>query len=111
MSEEEAADCFKHQAKLKPRRPRFRLGSGTWVDFPDQRWRCIPMPIDKPIRLNIENYGRNFKSWKVTLPSDCRARILDLTSQNSYTAIDAECSRRKTHDDELMKDYSTEAGK
>lgn len=105
-SERAAEDCLQRQARRKARRPRFRLGAGAWVDFPDRHWRCVPLPSDQPVRVTIENYGANFKSWKEVLPASCASHILDLTRQNWYGALNTRCSREKRTDDERLSDYT-----
>ena len=100
-SEGALARCEERAAKLAPRRPRFRVGDGPWIAFPDKHWRCVALPAGRPL-FALENHGRPFASWRIQAPPDCASHVVDLTRQNSYGAVNTKCSRRDLTQDERL---------
>ena len=100
-------NCHEGQKRRPPRRPRFRVGKGTWLEFHDTKWRCIRIPGSSSYVVTVENYGKPLSSFRIRPHSACPAtRIQSLDRQNMYNVFKTTCSRdRSPVQEERIEDY------
>jgi hypothetical protein len=100
-------NCHEGQKRRPPRRPRFRVGKGTWLDFHDLKWRCIRIPDKSSYVVTVENYGRPLSSFRIRPHSECpETRVQSLDRQNMYNLLKTSCSKgRSPEEEERIDDY------
>jgi len=97
LSEDEVRDCLARQRRRRPRPPRLRISQGgqhgPWVEIATRRWRCVAVPVGRS-RIDVENHGRIYASFRLDWPAGCRSDVLDLVGPSFYGAMYPRCSRR-----------------
>jgi hypothetical protein len=104
ISEEDVRQCEARNKRRKKVPPRVRINKGQWVELSPTTWRCLPAPIGKSFKYQIENHGKLFYSDRMTIPTTpCPTGRVDLTRPNPYGSMWARCSKRTNTDrDEVV---------
>jgi hypothetical protein len=100
--------CHEGQKRRPPRRPRFRVGKGEWLDFHDIKWRCIPIPDRSSYVVTVENYGKPLSSFRIRPHAACpQTRVQSLDRQNMYNVFKTGCGeRRSAEQEERIEGYA-----